>query len=110
MVRAPEKFWNHYFNTLIISRKLRKYVGPATPSPDPKEEKEVPYLAEKIRLLADTVFTKIQAAFGLSEGTEFTSFFSNAVAEFKMATKNLDKKKLTVLVSDPTLKKVSSVE
>ena len=91
----------------MFFRKLRKYVGPATPSPDPNEEKEAPYLAERIRLLADTVFTKIQSTFGLDEGTEFTSFFSTAVAEFKMATKNYDKKKLTVLVSDPTNKKMS---
>jgi hypothetical protein len=67
------------------------------------------YLAEKIRLLADTVFTKIQSTFGLNEGTEFTSFFSKAVAEFKFATKNLDKKRLTVLVSDPTSRKVSTI-
>ena len=66
----------------FFCRKLRKYIGPETPSPDSVEAKEWADLSEKIRLSADDVFTKIQSAFGLKEGVDFVPFFANAVAEF----------------------------
>ena len=83
-------------------RRLRKYVGPETPSPDAVEAKEWKDMSEKIRLSADDVFTKIQAAFGLKEGVDFVPFFTAAVAEFSMTTQSFPKQKLTYLVADPT--------
>ena len=86
----------------FFCRKLRKYIGPETPSPDSVEAKEWADLSEKIRLSADDVFTKIQSAFGLKEGVDFVPFFANAVAEFNMATQSFAKLKLAYLVADPT--------
>ena len=67
-IQRSDKFQPFEYQTILVFRsplnnlfrKLRKYVGPSSPSPDPRETKEWVYLSEKIRLSADVVYTKIQ--------------------------------------------------
>lgn len=60
--------------------------------------------SQKIRMQANQVFMKWKSAFIVPEGHTFWDEFETQVMNFRDATKELEKKKVLALVSDPVTK------
>jgi hypothetical protein len=95
---AQMKISPNMVDLICFNRKLRKYIGPSGSD----QAEDLGDMPAKIRLAANDVFAKIKELFGVKDTDEFVTFFTNAVAEFNMATQDYPKKKLMYLVSDPT--------
>lgn len=90
-------------NVVMTLRKVRKYIGPVAPHPDPKLSEKRKEDMQKIRLTAETAYKKIQSLFNAPPNVSFGKYFQKMVDEFQTATKDYEKEELFQLLVDPTV-------
>merc|ERR1712228_1038045 len=83
-------------------RKVRKYIGPIKPHPDPKATEQRKEEMQKIRLDAEAAYKKIQSLFSPPSDVSFGKFFQKQVEEFQVATKDFEREEVLQMVVDPT--------
>jgi len=89
-------------NIVMTLRKVRKYIGPIKPHPDPKVTEEQKEDMQKIRLDAEAAYKKIQSLFSTPSDVSFSKFFQKQVEEFQVATKDCEREDVLQMLVDPT--------
>jgi len=90
-------------NIVMTLRKVRKYIGPVTPHPDPKVNDKRKEEMQKVRLTAETAYKKIQSLFSAPTDVSFGKYFQKQVDEFQIATKDFEREEIFQLLVDPTI-------
>jgi len=90
-------------NIVMTLRKVRKYIGPVTPHPDPQVNDKRKEEMQKVRLTAETAYKKIQSLFSAPTDVSFGKYFQKQVDEFQIATKDFEREEIFQLLVDPTI-------